>query len=185
MASLGAEFGFPTVYWSAWDVDATFVAGEILPEASAGKLYAVIVHCFFGDNLVLADIRGRGPTVPSGRIEAGETIDQTAEREVYEETGGRLHPVRRKLVGCTVTKSRSTPSVVRYSPVLIADIVNFDKIPDGSESDGFILVQPEQLADSYYTWDPLLEAEFEFILERRAELFRAGISLAEFTGSES
>ena len=180
MGSLGAEFGFPTVYWPAWDVDATFEACDILPPASEGKLLAVLVHCFFGDNVVLADIRGRGPTVPSGRIEPGETVDEAMEREVYEETGARMHPDRRRLVGVTIMRPRKMPEAPTYSPVFIAEVTTFDPIPDDSESSGFLIVAPEELADTYYSWDPLLEAEFEYVLERRAALFPAGISLSNF-----
>ncbi len=171
---------FPTVYWQAWDVDATFQPCDILPPESEGKLYAVLCHAFFGDNMVLADIRGRGPTVPSGRIERGETVVQALEREVYEETGARLHADRQRLIGVSVTRSRKEPFRVAYSPVFIAEVITFDSIPDGSESDGFLLVAPEQLQDTYYSWDPLLEAIFEYVMERRAALFPAGISVQEF-----
>jgi 8-oxo-dGTP diphosphatase len=184
MASLGVEFGFPTVYWPTWDVDATFQACDMLPPDSQGKLFAVLVHCFFGDNMVLADIRGRGPTAPSGRIEPGESVGDAMEREVYEETGARLHPERRRLIGVTIARLRKPPHKVRYSPVFIADVTTFDPIPEGSESDGFILVAPEELADTYYSWDPLLEAVFEYVMERRGVLFPAGVSLAGFVGSE-
>ena len=139
------------------------------------------MHCFFGDNLVLADIEGRGPTVPSGHIEPGETVEQALIREVYEETGAQLHPTRRRMVGATITRPRHEPGAVYYSPVFIAEVTHFDAIPDGSESNGFLLIAPEQLADTYYSWDALLEAEFEYVLERKAELFPPGMSLADFT----
>ena len=182
MASLGTEFGFPTVYWAPWDVDATFIACDALPPGSEGRLFAVLVHCFFGDNIVLADIEGRGPTVPSGRIEPGETVDEAAVREVYEETGARLHPSRRRMIGVTVTRSRKEPGAERYSPVFIAEVTTFDPIPVGSESRGFLLIAPEQVADTYYSWDPLLEAEFEYALEQKDKHFLAGVSVAAFTG---
>ena len=185
MASLGAEFGFPTVYWPTWDVEATFRACEQLPPESSGKLYAVLAHCFFGDNMVLADIRGRGPTAPSGRIEPGETLDAALEREVYEETGARLHPERRRLIGVTIATSRKQPERVMYTPVFIAEVTTFDPIPEGSESAGFMLIAPEDLADTYYSWDPLLEAEFEYVMERHAVLFPAGVSLASFVAGEA
>ncbi len=183
MASLGAEFGFPTVYWSTWDVDATFLPCSILPPESEGRLFAVLVHCFFGDNMVLADIEGRGPTVPSGHIEPGETVEQAMIREVYEETGARLHETRRKLIGATITRPRREPGAQYYSPVFIAEVTHFEPIPDGSESNGFILIAPEQIADTYYSWDALLEAEFAYVMEQRAILLPAGVSLADFTAS--
>jgi 8-oxo-dGTP diphosphatase len=180
MASLGTEFGFPTVYWPAWDVDATFMPCETLPPGSKGKLYAVIAHCFFGDNLVLADIEGRGPTVPSGRIETGETIDQTLEREVYEETGAMVHPSLRRMIGVCVLKPRKAGAATRYCPVFIAEVTTFEPIPAGSESKGFLLIAPEAVADTYYSWDPLLESQFEYALEQRERHFTAGTSMAQF-----
>ena len=83
---------FPTVHWQAWDADATFLPGDELPPDSQGRLYAVLVFLFYGDKVALADIAGRGYCIPSGRIEPGEALDAAAEREVWEETGGRLAP---------------------------------------------------------------------------------------------
>src|SRR5579875_2774870 len=88
----GLMADFPTVYWAGWDVDATFEPSEELPPASDGRLWAVLGFVFYGDKIVLADIEGRGWCIPSGRIEAGETIDEAIERECFEETGARLHP---------------------------------------------------------------------------------------------
>ena len=70
------------------------------PAASDGRLWAVLGFVFYGDKIVLADIEGRGWCIPSGRIEAGETIDRAMERECFEETGARLHPRQRRLIGC-------------------------------------------------------------------------------------
>ena len=102
-------------------------------------------------------------------------------REVYEETGAHLHATRRRLIGATVTRPRREPGAQYYSPVFIAEVTHFDPLPQGSESNGFLLIAPEQIADTYYSWDALLEAEFEYVMEQRAVLFPAGTSLAEFT----
>ena len=65
---------FPTVHWAAWDADATFLPGDVLPpEGSEGRLYASLVFVFYGNRIALADIAGRGLTIPSGRI--GEKED--------------------------------------------------------------------------------------------------------------
>lgn len=175
---------FPTVYWPEWDMDATFLPGDHLPLQSQGRLWAVLVHCYYGDQVVLADIAGRGVTIPSGRIEPGESIDQAAVREVFEETGGRLHHTRRYLIGCHITKRRSGPEagVEKYSPVFVAEVVHFDSIPEGSESRGFFLLAPEAIAEHYYMWDDLLAAEFEYALSRKEELLRPGTDIADLAG---
>jgi len=164
-------------------MDATFLPGEHLPLESRGHLWAVLVHAYYGDQVVLADIVGRGVTIPSGKIEPGETIDQAAVREVYEETGGRLHDTRRYLIGCHLSTRRSGPEagITKYSPVIVAEVVQFDPIPEGSESRGFVLLAPEAVAEQYYMWDDLLAAEFNFALERKEELLPAGIDIKDLT----
>ena len=71
-----------------------------LPPESAGHLWAVLLFVFYGDKVALADIEGRGLTIPSGRIEPGETLDEAAVREAWEETGANLDSARRRLIGC-------------------------------------------------------------------------------------
>ena len=51
-----SSFGFPTVYWKAWDVDATFLPGRHLPPGSLGHLWAALTIVYYGDKVVLADI---------------------------------------------------------------------------------------------------------------------------------
>ncbi len=164
-------------------MDATFLPGEHLPLESQGNLWAVLVHAYYGDQVVLADIVGRGVTIPSGRIEPGETVDEAVVREVFEETGARLHETRRYLIGCHLTTRRSGPEagITKYNPVIIAEVVQFDPIPEGSESRGFVLLPPEAIAEQYYMWDELLAAEFTYALVRKEELLRSGVDMKELT----
>ncbi len=171
---------FPTVYWAAQDADATFTAGEHLPPESEGRLWAVLMFVFYGDKVALADIEGRGLCIPSGRIEAGETVDEAGAREAWEETGARLHPERRRLIGCYSLASRSGRT--RFCPVLVAEAWGFEPIPPGSESRGLILAAWEDVADVYYTWDALMSAVFEYAEERRNALFPPGVPVASLTG---
>lgn len=50
----------------------------------------VIVICRFIDKWLLTEHKQRGWEFPGGKIEPGETPEQTARREVFEETGGIL-----------------------------------------------------------------------------------------------
>ena len=174
---------FPAVYWSEWDSDATFEAGESLPPESAGRLWAVLIFVFYGDKVALADIEGRGLTIPSGRIEPGETLDEAAVREAWEETGASLHPERRSLIGCYRLSPRSGTHAgqIRYCPVFVAEAFSFGPIPDGSESRGLILASWEDVADLYFTWDPLMAAVFEHAQERRDTLFPVGTPVSWLT----
>ena len=175
---------FPTVYWGEWDSDATFDAGDTLPSESAGRLWAVLLFVFYGDKVALADIEGRGLTIPSGRIEPGETLDDAAVREAWEETGANLDPARRRLIGCYRLVPRTGPYAgeTRYCPVFAAEAFGFAAIPDGSESRGLVLAAWEDVADLYFTWDPLMAAVFDYARECRDTLFPAGVAVSWLTG---
>jgi len=175
---------FPTVYWTEWDSDATFDAGETLPPESLEKLWAVLLFVFYGDKLALADIEGRGLTIPSGRIEPGETLDEAAVREAWEETGANLDPARRRLIGCYRLTPRSGDHTgqTRYCPVFVAEAFGFAPIPDGSESRGLVLAAWEDVADLYFTWDPLMAAVFDYARARQEALFPAGVAVSWLTG---
>jgi len=174
---------FPKVYWAPWDADVEFMPGAELPAESKGKIFAVIVHAFFGANVVMADIADRGVCVPSGHVEPGESVDEAAVRETFEETGAQLDPKRRQLIGCYRMVKRSKPGSnlpreVFYSACFVAEVTHFDQIPEGSESNGYFLLAPEDIADQYFMWDDLLAAAFEFAYSERLRLFPFGEKLA-------
>ena len=171
-------FDFPTVYWKAWNVDATFIPGQFLPEGSRGLLWAALTIVYYGDKVVLADIEGRGLCIPSGKIDSGETVDEAAEREVYEETGVRLDPERRRLIGCYRMVVRGNEKV-RYCPVFVAEAVGFEPIPEGSESRGIFLAAIEDLSDLYFTWDELMAAVFDLAERERQSMLPSGIPFSD------
>ncbi len=173
---------FPRVYWSPWDADVEFLPGDELPSESEGKIYAVIVHAFFGSNAVMADITDRGVCVPSGRLFLEETVDDAAVRETYEETGAYLDPKRRRLIGCyrmvRRNKEASAPNRVFYTASFVAEVTHFDPIPANSESKGFFLLAPEEIADHYFMWDDLLASVFDYAVSERERLFPLGEQLS-------
>lgn len=174
---------FPTVHWTSLNSDATFFSGEQLPPESEGRLWAVLTFVYYGDKVALADIAGRGLCIPSGKIEPGESVDAAAEREVWEETGARLNPHRRRLIGCyRLTPRGQGAGRIRYCPVFVAEAWSFEPIPLGSESRGLVLAAWEDVADLYFTWDALMAAVFEYAQERRDALFPAGVPLTAVTG---
>ena len=61
---------------------------EFSPEPTFGEAWHVLVVCRFQDQWVLTHNRKRGLEFPGGKREKGETIEEAAIREVYEETGG-------------------------------------------------------------------------------------------------
>ncbi len=50
----------------------------------------VLIICKYNEKWVLTDHKLRGWEFPGGKREAGETLEQAAAREVFEETGGRI-----------------------------------------------------------------------------------------------
>ena len=172
---------FPTVYWPFADADATFLPGPQLPPESEGKLYAVLVFLFYGDKIALADIAGRGMCIPSGRIEPGETIDATAVRECFEETGALLIDDRRTLIGCYRMAGRATGNAVRWCPVFVAEAQGFGPLPPGSESHGVFLAAVEDVADLYFFWDELMAVVFGYAEQECLRLFPPGTPLAALT----
>lgn len=68
------------------------VADSIPP--STDLTTTAFAFAFDGDRLLLTNINGRGWSVPGGHIEPGETPEETVRREVAEEAGARLGPLR-------------------------------------------------------------------------------------------
>lgn len=61
---------------------------EFSPNHEFGEVWHVLVLCRFQGQWVLTRNRKRGLEFPGGKREKDETIEETAIREVYEETGG-------------------------------------------------------------------------------------------------
>lgn len=129
-------------------------------------VFAVVVFAWQAESVLLADIPGRGWCVPSGRVEIGETPDQTAIRETYEETGAVIAPP--SLIGTNRWESKG--SATRWVAVFASQIDRFGRIPEGSESAGRRLCPLADLPKTYYLWNPLIEAVFRYSLSSLADL---------------
>jgi 8-oxo-dGTP diphosphatase len=70
---------------NGYRVELTFTQGTFQEEAKH-----VFVICQYGEDWLLTNHKQRGLEFPGGKMESGETLEQAAHREAYEETGAIL-----------------------------------------------------------------------------------------------
>ena len=153
---------FPLVTWS--DDQATFVAtGDTAEFSALSPTPAVLVFPFEGDKIVLAQIKNRGWCIPGGHLEPSETLEEAIHREAHEEAGIVLENLRP--IGAFLLTAKGAR---RYIPTFIANVGEWKQIPQGSESDGRIVVTLDEVAACYFMWDELLSAVFNYASEQNA-----------------
>jgi len=154
---------FPVVTWGSAAVTfRPFVGPPCGCDAQAALVFA-----FQGDCVLLADIAGRGWCIPGGRIEAGETAREAAEREAREECGALLEQVAP--LGCTVAVAPDGTER-RLAANFVASVARLEPIPPHSESRGIRLARRSELPELYYRWDALIGAAFDFAWTRRGSV---------------
>lgn len=95
------------------------------PQEHIEYKYAIVV-AMYGDRLVLVNHKNRDTwELPGGRRESNEEIDETAKRELFEETGAlkfELTPICDYYV--------EEDDVVTCGRLFFADIIEIDVLPD-------------------------------------------------------
>ena len=93
------------------------------------ELRFAVIAARYQDKWVFCRHRERSSwEIPGGHREPGEAIDQTAERELYEETGAldvELH--------CVAVYSVENDGIPSYGMLYYADIKKLGELPEGSE----------------------------------------------------
>jgi ADP-ribose pyrophosphatase len=141
------------------------VMGAEYPEHPRVAVGAVV----FKDGKVLLTLRGNPPAqgmwaIPGGRVRLGETLQQAAEREIFEETGILIQAEEPVFIFETI--ERDDPGRVRFHYLIVdlaARYVSGEPMP-GDDAQDARWVSPEEmplLPVNPVTRD-LLKSHFEF-----------------------
>ncbi|MBI1755945.1 MAG: NUDIX domain-containing protein [Fimbriimonas ginsengisoli] len=115
----------------------------------------MLVFAWLGERVLVCDIEGRGWTVPSGRVEPGETPLAAAERELAEEGAARLESWTR--IGCYRI---GTGRAARWAECFAGRVTEMGQPAPGGESRAGRLVALDDLPSMYSLWNPLTEQVF-------------------------
>ena len=123
------------------------VLTHILPPPE--QVTAALALAFFGDRFLMTDLVRRGPDIPGGHVETGESPEEAMRREVYEETGARLGAARLvawehyHLLGRRPT-NYPYPYPDSYMVFYYAQVLTLDAIAANDETRGPVLLAPDE-----------------------------------------
>ncbi|RBP86403.1 8-oxo-dGTPase [Cytobacillus firmus] len=128
----------------------------------------VLVICRYGDQWLLTNHKKRGWEFPGGKREQGESLDEAARREVYEETGADLENLH--FIG-EYEVNLGTESFVKA--IFFAEVKSLNKTDQYFETDGPILTGGNLLEDrwnsqySFIMKDKVVERCLEKIMKEK------------------
>lgn len=131
----------------------------------------VLIAILHEGRFLLTRIEGRGYCIPSGHIEPGETPEEAAQREAYEEAGAHIKNLQ--LMGYYHLQPAGINDAQdeweSYALLYLAEPVSIEPLPPGSESQGIGWAELEALPGLYFQWSPLMEAVFHYVHEKANE----------------
>jgi 8-oxo-dGTP pyrophosphatase MutT (NUDIX family) len=134
-----------------------------------------LVLAFSGDSLLMTDLRKRGRDIPGGHVEPGEHPEETAHREVREETGATLHSLtllayqRLRLLG-PQPEGYSYPYPDCYQVFYWAQVASLEDFLPTEEALGRALFSPQEARElAWVQHNPEL---YQIALERNSEQAR-------------
>ncbi|MCJ7842680.1 nucleoside triphosphatase YtkD [Lederbergia sp. NSJ-179] len=118
------------------------------------KARHVLVICRYQGKWLLTDHSKRGLEFPGGKLETGESVEQAAQREVWEETGGMIETIS-YLGEYQVEDPSSSPFV---KAIMYAEIRELLEKDDYLETKGPVLVEGDLFSQ-------LLTDRYSFIMK--------------------
>ena len=138
------------------------------------RITAAFVFAFDGDQLLMTHLKDRGWDLPGGHIESNETPEQTARREVFEETGARLNQLTcfahtHLHIDAPKPNNYTYPYPDSYMVFYWAHIDTLEPFTKTSE------------ADNRQTFDPENARQLDFIKKNRALYYAAFNAAVDLT----
>lgn len=122
-------------------------------DAFPARAKHVLVFCRYKDRWLLTKHKKRGLEFPGGKVEAGETLEQAAKREVFEETGGIMN----NLIHIGEYEVRKDEEFFVKS-IFYGDVEGFEEKEHFFETDGPVLIGDNILQNRH-------GSEFSFIMQ--------------------
>ena len=149
--------GFPT---GSFDGKPLRFQAEGTPDGA--DVAYVLAFVVLPEGFLLAQVRGRGWCVPSGKVRPGELPVDAARRETLEETGfvpADLQPAGAFVIG--------EPGEETWAAAFFSGGAEQTGPPTGEDSLGWRAVPSAGLPAVYFAWSPLYEQVFAFMSSLR------------------
>lgn|GEM_PF-1296698 len=135
------------VPWMPVPNEVSLVAAAELP--GGAETTAAFVFAFQGERLLFADLVRRGLEIPGGHVEPGESPAEAARREVLEEAGARLGPLRlvafqRHRVLAPRPPDYRLPYPDSHMAFFVARVTGLEEVTPDGETAGRALLGPAQ-----------------------------------------